>query len=277
MPGGTGESKFNPPTLMKTSSTLKAFLIAGIATTSIGLVPILQAQTMPVDTAQSSKSTDSTAEKNNATTGTGATAASAPDKTSSKDTTNSLDKNPSTASTGSADKSATKDPNGPPDQPSTLASKKSADKSSEKSGPVSDQEFIQNAAQGGMAEVELGKLAQEKGSSADVKQFGSKMVTDHSKADADLKTVADKKGIAVPTSLDAKHRASVERFSHLSGAAFDRAYVHAMVKDHEKDASEFREEANSAQDPDVKSFADSTLKVIETHLSDIKTIQGKMQ
>ncbi len=64
------------------------------------------------------------------------------------------------------------------------------------------------------------------------------MVTDHSKADADLKALADKKGVTVPESLDSKHKAMVEHFQHLSGSAFDRAYVKAMVKDHESDATD---------------------------------------
>ena len=128
-----------------------------------------------------------------------------------------------------------------------------------------------------MTEVELGKLAQQNGSSADVKQFGSHMVMDHSKANDELKALAAKKGITVPETLDAKHQAMVDRFNHLSGPAFDRAYVHAMVRDHEKDAAEFRAASNKAQDPDVKSFAGTTLKVIESHLSDIKSIQSKMQ
>ncbi len=103
------------------------------------------------------------------------------------------------------------------------------------------------------------------------------MVADHSKADTDLKAVAEKKGVTVPQNLDAKHQAMVTRFQHLSGSAFDRAYVKAMVRDHEKDASEFREASTSAQDPAVKAFAGDTLKVIESHLSDIRSIQNNMK
>jgi putative membrane protein len=208
------------------------------------------------------------ADKNSSTTGSPNVQAPTLDKTNSKDTTTALDKNPSTAPTDSADKSATKDPNSVP-----------SDKAMTASAPhrTSDKEFLVKAAEGGMTEVELGKLAQEKGSSADVKQFGSHMVMDHSKADAQLKEIAAKKGITVPSTLDAKSQATVDHLSSLSGPAFDKAYVHTMVKDHEKDAAEFRAESTSAQDPDVKTFAGDTLKVIETHLSDIKSIQGKMQ
>ncbi len=128
-----------------------------------------------------------------------------------------------------------------------------------------------------MTEVELGKLAQQNGSSADVKQFGSHMVMDHSKANSELKAIAEQKGVDVPASLDPKHQAVVDRFQHLSGSAFDEAYVHTMVKDHEKDVAEFREESTQAEDPKLKTFAENTLQVIETHLSDIKSIQSKMK
>jgi len=237
-----------------------------MATLSLALCPVLLAQNTTTDTTQNSKATDSTADQNSATTGTSTTPASGPHKTNSKDTTNSLDKNPSNASTDSANQAATKDPNGVPDQTTTAS----------KSEPLSDKQFIINAAQGGMTEVELGKLAQEKASSSDVKQFGSRMIADHSKADDELKAVAAKKGITVPETLDSKHQAMVDHFSHLSGSAFDHAYVHAMVRDHEKDVAEFREASTEARDPDVKNFADNTLKVIESHLTDIKSIQSKM-
>jgi putative membrane protein len=250
---------------MKSSFTVH--VIAGVATLSLFLSPALIAQTTPTDASQNSKATDSMANQNSADTGTSATPASAPDKTNSKDTTNSLDPNPSTAPTDSGDKSATKNPGGAEDQT----------KSATGSTHLSDRQFLLNAAQGGMTEVELGKLAQEKGSSADVKEFGSQMVTDHSKANDELKSVAEKKGITVPDALDAKHQAMVDHFKHLSGTAFDRAYIHAMVRDHQKDVALFREAASDAEDPDVKAFAENTLTVVEAHLAHIKSIQGGAQ
>jgi len=252
---------------MKSSSTLHALLFAGVATVSLAASPLLCAQMSTPDPDQGSKTPDSTADKNSASTGTATTPGA--DKTNSKDTTTSLDKNPSTANTGSADKSATKDPTTATDQTSGTTAKKSE--------AMSDKEFLLTAAQGGMTEVQLGKLAQEKGASADVKQFGSHMDMDHSKANAELKTVAAKEGVTIPDTLDAKHQAMVDRMSKLSGSAFDRAYVHAMVKDHEKTAAVFRQASTSAKDPDVKNFAATTLPTIENHLSDIKSIQSKMQ
>lgn len=130
-----------------------------------------------------------------------------------------------------------------------------------------DSTFVSKAVQGGMAEVELGKLAQERGSSAKVKDFGRQMVDDHSKANDELKKLASNKGMDVPTAIDAKSMATKERLSKLSGAEFDRAYMEDMVKDHQEDVSEFRKHSEHASDPDVKAFAAKTLPTLEGHLS----------
>lgn len=129
-----------------------------------------------------------------------------------------------------------------------------------------DHSFVMKAAQGGLAEVKLGKLAQERASSAEVKNFGAQMVEDHGKANEKLKGIAQSKNITLPDSLDPKDQALHDKLSSLNGVEFDRAYMNAMRKDHRKDVSEFRKESNSAQDPDIKSFAASTLPTLETHL-----------
>src|SRR5438094_41987 len=95
-----------------------------------------------------------------------------------------------------------------------------------------DTRFIRDAAYGGMAEVELGKLAAEKASSEDVKKFGQRMVDDHGKANDELKTIASKQNVTWPSKLDATHKMTYDRLSKLSGRAFDRAYMQAMLKDH---------------------------------------------
>ena len=131
----------------------------------------------------------------------------------------------------------------------------------------SDRKFIEEAAQGGMAEVQLGKLAADKASSADVKKFGQKMVDDHSKADDQLKQLATSKGVTLPTSLDKSSQREMDKLSKLSGADFDREYMKTMVSDHKKDVSEFKSEASKAKDPEVKQFASSTLPTLEDHLN----------
>ena len=129
-----------------------------------------------------------------------------------------------------------------------------------------DKAFVEKAAVGGMAEVEMGKMAQQKGSSDQVKQFGSRMVEDHSKANDELKQIASSKGITLPTALDAKHKSKMDKMHKLSGAQFDRAYMDDMVADHKQDVAEFRKQANSGKDSDLKSFAAKTLPTLEEHL-----------
>jgi len=137
---------------------------------------------------------------------------------------------------------------------------------------MADRKFVKDAAQGGMAEVELGQLAAEKASSDDVKKFGQRMVDDHSKANDDLKQLATKKGVHVPQQLSAKDKATKARLSKLSGEQFDKAYMANMVRDHKKDVAEFRRETESAKDPDVKNFAASTLPTLEDHLKQAQSL-----
>jgi putative membrane protein len=131
---------------------------------------------------------------------------------------------------------------------------------------ASDQKFVMDAAKGGMAEVELGKLAQDKASNEQVKDFGKRMVDDHSKANDELKTLAKNKNITLPSDLDPKDKALKDRLSKLSGPAFDHAYMSAMLHDHKKDVSEFKKESTSGHDADVKAFASKTLPTLEEHL-----------
>jgi len=131
---------------------------------------------------------------------------------------------------------------------------------------TSDNSFITKAAQGGMAEVELGRLAVERAESPQVKSFGQRMVTDHTKVNDELKALCTSKGITLPNTLDSKDEATKNRLSKLNGAAFDKAYMEDMVSDHKKDVSEFQHEADHGTDPDVKSFAGKTLPVLQQHL-----------
>ena len=134
-----------------------------------------------------------------------------------------------------------------------------------------DRSFIQQAAQGGMAEVEMGQLAEQRAQSAKVKAFGQRMVRDHSQADRKLDAIASSKGVTLPAGLDAKAQAQYDRLQKLSGADFDREYMAAMVADHQKDIGDFRQEAGSAKDSDVRDFAKATLPTLEAHLKVAKS------
>jgi len=136
-----------------------------------------------------------------------------------------------------------------------------------------DSAFVKEAAMGGMAEVELGRLALQKGESSDVKQFAQRMVDDHSKANDQLKPIAQQKNVAVPSQLSGKEKALYDRLSKLSGAAFDRAYMRAMLADHRKDVTAFTK-STSGKDPDVKQFASQTLPTLQDHLKMAQSTAG---
>jgi putative membrane protein len=142
---------------------------------------------------------------------------------------------------------------------------------------AADKAFVLKAAQGGMTEVQLGQLAADKGTSQDVKDFGSKMVADHGKANDELKSIASSKGIAIPDKLDPKHQAMVDKMSKLSAAEFDKSYVAEMVKGHKETDALFTKEAKSGQDADIKAFAAKTDETVKMHLTMIEDIQSKLK
>lgn len=140
-----------------------------------------------------------------------------------------------------------------------------------------DRKFIETAAMGGMIEVELGKLAQDKASNDQVKQFGARMVKDHGKANEELMQIASAKGVQPPATLDKKHQKDVDRLQKLSGADFDRAYMSHMVDDHKKDVSDFKKQAKSGKDAQVQAFAAKTLPTLEEHLQLAKTTEDAVK
>lgn len=135
-----------------------------------------------------------------------------------------------------------------------------------------DRHFIRKAGEGGLAEVELGKLAAEKGATDEVKKFGQRMVDDHTKANEQLKDVAAQKHIDLPTEPSAKDKATKARLEKLSGEQFDRAYMRDMVMDHKTDVSEFARESQSAKDPALKNFARQTLPTLRQHLKEAEKL-----
>ena len=134
-------------------------------------------------------------------------------------------------------------------------------------GKSADKHFVKEAAEGGNAEIALGNLAQQKSSSDDVKQFGQKMVTDHTQLNQQMQPVAQQLGVTVsPDEIPAKDKALETKLQGLSGDQFDQAYIKAMVKDHRKDLQQFRHEAASTQNPTLKQNVEQGEQVIQQHL-----------
>jgi len=131
---------------------------------------------------------------------------------------------------------------------------------------TSDRKFVEKAAMGGMAEVELGRLAQQKASHQQVKEFGARMAQDHGKANTELQQIAASKGIQLPADSGRSHKKDADKFGKMDAAKFDREYMEHMVDDHKKDISEFEKASRSAKDPDIKAFAARTLPTLQEHL-----------
>ena len=139
-----------------------------------------------------------------------------------------------------------------------------------------DLAFMNDAAMGGMAEVELGRLAINQAASKEVKAFAQHMVDDHSKAGGELKQLAQGKKVMLPPDVSPTHKEVMGKLSPLKGAEFDRAYVKAMVEDHVKDVTAFEAVSKNATDADVKAYATKTLPTLQQHLQMIRGIAAKM-
>jgi putative membrane protein len=139
-----------------------------------------------------------------------------------------------------------------------------------------DAKFATEAASGGMTEVILGKMAQDKSSNAGVKDFGAMMVTDHSKANDELIALAKSKNITLPSVPGADDQKSIDELNNKPKADFDKAYVSMMVDDHKKDIGAFEDAEKNCKDPDLKAFATKTLPTLKKHLSAITALDKKI-
>jgi putative membrane protein len=139
-----------------------------------------------------------------------------------------------------------------------------------------DREFINKAAVGGAAEVELGTLATQRASRPAVKDFGAKMVKDHGAANAELATLAKSKGVDVQTALDPAHQAVRDRLMALQGPDFDRVYMQEMVKDHTQDVAEFEKASQTASDAELQGWAAGKLPTLREHLALARDINSQV-
>jgi putative membrane protein len=135
-----------------------------------------------------------------------------------------------------------------------------------------DSSFLKSAAQGGMSEVELGQLAQQKALNPAIKEFGAMMVKDHTAANEKLKALAASEQVSLPEGPSLMQKASKSRLNMLSGDSFDKAYVKDMIDDHKDDIEEFQKEVSEGKDPQAKAFASATLPTLQMHLQRIQAI-----
>ena len=142
-------------------------------------------------------------------------------------------------------------------------------------GTQADHSFYRNIAEGGMAEVDLGKLAEQKSTDPKVKDFAQMMVKDHSAANEKLESLASSKHIALPKTLDASHEATKTKLEGMSGSNFDKSYVESQLKAHEKTVNLLQKEISSGQDADAKAFAQSVLPTIKEHLQAVRTLASE--
>jgi putative membrane protein len=130
----------------------------------------------------------------------------------------------------------------------------------------SDYRFLEKAARSGLEEVELGQLAQQKGTSQEVRSFGQRMVTDHTKLNNELKQIATQKGATLPAQMSHHENSTIQHLQNASGVDFDKTYAKDMVKDHQKDVKEFQSASQKLSDPDLKAFAQKSLTTLQEHL-----------
>lgn len=160
----------------------------------------------------------------------------------------------------------------PTTEPAQTTQRPSPTQSGQTTISSSEKQFMNEAAQGGLAEVQLGQLASQRGTNNAVKQFGQRMVQDHTQANNQLQQLATQKGVTLPNDIGNENQKVRQRLSKLSGTSFDREYMNYMVKDHTKDVSLYRRQAQQGQDPDLKAFAAQTLPILQEHLQLARSI-----
>ncbi len=137
-------------------------------------------------------------------------------------------------------------------------------------------EFFVKAADGGMAEVAAGKMAQEKATNPKVKEFGAMMVTDHTGANSGLKDLASRRNVTLPDTVSNDHKEAAAKLAKKSGKEFDKDYMDMQVKDHEKTIKLFEDGSRDVKDAELKAFIDQTLPKLRSHLDAAKAIQKSL-
>ena len=129
-----------------------------------------------------------------------------------------------------------------------------------------DQDFVKQAAQGGLEEIQSGQMAEQKGASQAIKQLGQTLVTDHTMMNEQLKQIAQQQGFTLPQSLPQDDRQEMQQLRNLSGQQFDRQFADEQIEDHQKMIQVLQKEAQTTQDPALREFAQSGIPVMQKHL-----------
>ena len=158
-------------------------------------------------------------------------------------------------------------PGNPNQQPPNPTTQDSAGAPGMSGQMMRDKLFLRTAVAGNLLQIKLGQLAAQKGSTADVKELGQKMVTDHTEINADLAPIADSMGVMVPKKISKEDQAAYEKLNGLSGTAFDTAYITLMVNDHHQDLREYRQEFITATDETLKDAVLKSAKIIREHMT----------
>jgi putative membrane protein len=161
-----------------------------------------------------------------------------------------------------------------PSSSSSAGSSNASNSSASSSNP--DQQFINDAAKGNRAEIELGKLVESKARDANVKQFAKMMQTDHAKALSQLQQIAQSKNLTLPDGIPDDAQDLETKLSSESGKQLEKDYMDGMVQDHQKDVQEFKDATGKLQDNDVKQWAEKTLPTLEKHLQKAQQVDSKL-
>lgn len=141
---------------------------------------------------------------------------------------------------------------------------------------ASDDAFVKKAMQGGLAEVKLGELAQQRAQSPEVKEFAQHLVSEHQQANTELQQLAQTKNMKVETEVSGKHVQTMSRLEKVSGEEFDKKFMDAVVKEHKDDIKDFKKQAQKGKDAEVKDWAQKTLPALEKHLQMAQQVQQKV-
>jgi putative membrane protein len=136
-----------------------------------------------------------------------------------------------------------------------------------------DEEFVHQAAQGGMMKAQLGEIGAEKASVRLIKEIGASIMKEHRKANQELQALATKRGVALEKELQSKHRETIDRVAKRTGEEFNKAFVSEMITAHKRGVSAFEKADASAKDADLKAFIGKTLPILKLHLQKLEALE----